>query len=79
MKVTITMKTPDVVFYAAQEEKERVLETEQDLTLAEMNEVAEQAFAEVQEASKKFFQYGEAVTLELDTEKQTCTVREVKK
>lgn len=58
MKIQITMKTPDCLYYATQdmEEEEKV---------------------EFEELCKKWFEYDEYVTLEVDTENKTCIVKEV--
>ena len=57
MKIKIFMKTPDAVYYAADEN----CDTDED----------RQA---VEDAAAKFFEYGECVTLELDTVEKTCEV-----
>ena len=64
MKIQITMKTPDAVTNA--------LEYTDFSYIPEENRDSESE--RIYKLCKKWFQYGECVTLEVDTEKETCVV-----
>lgn len=70
MKVRLVFKTPDVVENA-------VNEAISDGTTFSEEEI-ENFPDEFKELAKKWIQYGECVTLEIDTEKKTCVVVERK-
>ena len=81
MKFRVTMKTPDAlrdsihnavcdIFPSAYEFK----------NIAEQEQVEESIYnkkCKIEKLCKKWFEYGEYVTLEIDTEKESCTVLEV--
>lgn len=64
MKIQLCFKTPDVVHYALQDEEFLNLsEDEQDT---------------IKEVIEKYIEYGELITIELDTETQEAIVIKVK-
>lgn len=80
MKISITMKTNDAVYEAAQEYANRMAEDEdnakeiedeydgnKDYYIQTQHELFEQIV-------QKWFEYGECVTLEVDTKEETCKV-----
>lgn len=80
MKISITMKTTDAVYEAAQEYANRMAEDEdnakeiedeydgnKDYYIQTQHELFEQIV-------QKWFTYGECVTLEVDTKEETCKV-----
>lgn len=73
MKFVITMKTPDAVdcacAEAATEYNERVDETIMD----------EDIYSNLTEICERWFKYGESVSIEIDTDKNTATVLESRK
>lgn len=56
------MKSPDALNYAIKE----AFEDEEDTDFNDVNEV--------KQLCERWFQYGEYLTVEIDTEKKTCTV-----
>lgn len=59
MKIRLTFKTPDVVFYA-------------------INDIEGEEGIQAERAIGKWVKQGEYITVEVDTEKETCTVIPVK-
>ena len=76
MKIQITIKKPDVVIDAIDEALEDM--TMEGLSDEELVEIKEKRKEEYLELADKFFEYGEYLTVELDTEKETCVVVPVK-
>ena len=80
MKVRISLKTPDAVSYAVEEAYPLEAyneELDEFITLDPDSEEACEvmdAREDFKELSEKWFSYGECVTLEIDTESQTCKV-----
>ena len=70
MRIQISMKTSDVFDQVKEAIQSAVEFTETD----EQTEQNEELEAQAKDVFDKFFKYGEYVTLELDTEKQTLTV-----
>jgi hypothetical protein len=66
MQIEVTMKTPDALMDAINDA----------LSVVEDEEIRQEKEAALEELCKKWFQYGEYVTLIIDTDKQTCTVKE---
>lgn len=75
MKFTVMMKDPDALDVAIDDaiQEDESLQTmakdEQKAAIAERKE-------EMRKAARQWFDYGECVFLEIDTEAKTCTVRE---
>ena len=61
MKFRVTMKTPDAL-------EQTIEEVEDQLT------VRGKSISDVQDLCEKWFKYGESLTVEIDTEAQTCVV-----
>lgn len=78
MKFTVYLKDPDTlqdaINDAVKEELLRVLEDDE-----EREAVAEIRKQNTSEACATWFQYGECVTLEIDTKAMTCVVLPVKR
>jgi hypothetical protein len=72
MKFTITLKDPDGVQDSidALDEMESVAGLEPD----EIEAVQEARKEKAREITSKWFEYGEYLTVEIDTEAKTCTV-----
>lgn len=76
MKLFISMKTPDCVDYAVKEAiKQERDEFESEADKESFDEETDGG-AGAREVCKKWFRYGECVTLEVDTDAKTCTVLE---
>lgn len=73
MKFQVSMKCPDALDYAIEEAvryKIGPLDTEEKEM--EFDELVEQT----KELTERWFEYGEYITLTIDTEKETCIVNE---
>ena len=73
MKFRVTMKTPDALANA-------IHKASLDYAVNEGNKTDEDVMQEMYESTERlcerWFKYREIVTLEIDTEKKTCTVVE---
>jgi hypothetical protein len=74
MKFQVTMKTPDALGFAIQQVIES--ELEENCTDDLMDDIEQIDSEQIKDICKKWFKYEELVTLEIDTEKLTCTVLE---
>jgi nitrogen regulatory protein PII-like uncharacterized protein len=74
MKFQITMKDPDGVYDcmkdAAKEAAEQVTGVDED----EREGLVETKMEKIQKLAKQWFEYGEYLTVEIDTEAKTCVV-----
>ena len=73
MKVQVTLKSPDCLYYA----RESIVvwsENEDDEVDVEKTEVEQEKFKRV---ARKWFEYGEYLTVEIDTEEKSIRVLEV--
>lgn len=81
VKFTVTMKTPDAlessIKDAVVDSIQEDLDNERDSTNSDY--AIGKGVADTTELCRKWFKYGEVVVLEIDTEKQTCTVLEAKR
>lgn len=72
MKFTVSMKCPDALERAIELEAEGLVGGSSD------DEEADERYSELvrtaMEYAEKWFRYGEIVTLEIDSDKDTCTV-----
>jgi hypothetical protein len=75
MKFTVTMKTPDVLHDSI---TESVIRYNNDSVISyDDHDDPQEEIAKVEDlCKKKWFKYGEYVTLEIDTETNTCVVKE---
>jgi hypothetical protein len=73
MKIRVTMKDPDTLHDSI---KEAVADSLKDLGLStvELRAVAETRHESISTIARKWFEYGEYLTVEIDTEAQTCVV-----
>ena len=71
MKVQIKLKSPDCLYYAAES---IVWWNEDDDEDVEQTEIEREKFERV---AKKWIEYGEYLTVEIDTEKESIRVLEV--
>ena len=72
MRIEVTMKDPDTLY-------DSINEAVDDLKIdgiseTELEAVKEKRKEEIRELCGKWFEYGEYVTLIIDTEKETCIV-----
>lgn len=81
MKLTITLKDPDGVYEAIDDAAKTSLEGTTAATALDKDEIeglVEKRAAKLGEQCKKWIQYGEYVTIEIDTDAGTARVCEVK-
>ena len=80
MKLQITLKTPDCLDYPAREYAKELAIKNKDIISEEYDGNEDYYIAnkisEFHRMMEKWFEYGECVTLEIDTELKTCTVVE---
>lgn len=75
MKIKITMKDPDGVFDSVKEAVQREVEKLQ-LPEDEAESLIELRTEKTNKLLRKWFESGEYLTVEVDTEAETCTVEE---
>ena len=77
MKIKITFKDPDALIDCVADGVRENF-TIGDLSEEEAEKVLEVRGETVREICSKWFEYGEYLTVEVDTEKETCEVLEIK-
>jgi len=78
MKFTVTMKDPDTLHDAIEDACNSSV-GDMDIPDDEKKPIAELRIEKVSDLCGKWFEYGEYLTVEIDTEKQTCEVVEKKR
>jgi hypothetical protein len=73
MKFKVSMKDPDTLYDAINDALEEELEP-LGLDEDESEAVADVRRGKIREVCSKWFRYGEYLTVEIDTEAETCTV-----
>jgi hypothetical protein len=76
MKFQVTMKDPDAPFDAIDEALVEEVDKIVGLDTDERHAVIEERGEKVRDLCEKWFRYGELLTVEIDTDAQTCTVVE---
>jgi hypothetical protein len=74
MKIRVTMKNPDALHDAVEEAVKEELANADNLSEEEKEEIMEIRRNENIEKARKWFEYGEYLTVEIDTEADTCVV-----
>lgn len=74
MKIQITMKDPDTLHDAIREAVEEELSLIPSITDVERDELLEGRCERLNEIASKWFKYGEYLTVELDSDANTCAV-----
>ncbi len=75
MIINVTMKDPDCLYNCIEEDVKSDLEKIQGLSLSELALIVENRSAEIRAIlTEHFFEYGEYLSVEVDTEKLTATV-----
>jgi hypothetical protein len=74
MKFRVTLKDPDTLYDAIREEVEGNLANIDDLADHEKDALVDGRIDDIKEVAAKWFEYGEYLTVEIDTEARTCTV-----
>lgn len=77
MTFKIQMKDPDGVYESVRDAAQSSLGEAKGLTETELEKLCESRRDELDTLIRKWFQYGEYVTVEIDTEAMTATVCEV--
>lgn len=72
MKFRVTMKDPDCLYDAVNEALDKNMPPQ--LTREEWEQLKETRAENVRDIAGKWFEYGEYLTVEIDTEAKTCTV-----
>lgn len=78
MKFQVTMKDPDSLHDAIDEAVKQDLSTVVGLDDEDKESIAEIRADRVREIAERWFEYGEYLTVEIDTEAKTCTVLPVR-
>lgn len=77
MKFRVTMKDPDTLYEAIGESvKGQIEEQHASLDADEKESLRETRTAKIRELCSKWFEYGEYLTVEIDTDAGTCSVVE---
>lgn len=74
MKFQVTMKDPDVLYDAIKEALEKEIMSAEFEDDEERDMILETRQGKVAKICAKWFGFGEYLTVEIDTEKKTCTV-----
>lgn len=75
MIVRVTLKDPDTLYDAINDAVDECpIEQVHNVTAEEAESIREIRKERIRELSQKWFEYGEYVTLIIDTDKETCTV-----
>lgn len=74
MKFTVTMKDPDTLHDAIESAVREELEAVKELDADDREALAESRREKVSEICGKWFEYQEYLSVEIDTEADTCTV-----
>lgn len=75
MIIEITMKTPNILDSIKKQVESNIIS---ELLDYEKEEFLENQIEKAKELSEKWFKYEEYLTVEIDTEKETCIVKEAK-
>lgn len=75
MKFTVSMKNPDALDEAIQDAVRKELAANDGIAADEVDLLMEHRTEKIREACKQWFQYGEYLTVEVDTEANTCVVQ----
>lgn len=70
MNIRITFKTPDALEHAIND----AIEAEGEKI---GNSEREEMIEEIKDMASRWIKYGECITVEIDTEEQTCVVKEL--
>jgi len=71
------MKCPDALYEAIQGAAEESLQPTQGISAAQREQLVEQRVDAIVAICEEWFRYGEYLTVEVDTEVKTCTVKPV--
>ena len=74
MKFTVSMKDPDTLGDAIQEAVKEAVATIEGLDAEEREAVQEERQEKINSLCAKWFEYGEYLRVEIDTDAGTCTV-----
>lgn len=74
MKFKVTMKDPDTLHDAIEEAVKRELASVKELTEDDREALQEPRREKISDLCSQWFEYGEYLTVEIDTEAGTCVV-----
>lgn len=77
MRFTVSMKDPDTLDDAINDAVIRSTEGNHDLSPAERKAIQEVRREEAREVCERWFEYGEYLRVEIDTDAKTCVVTQV--
>ena len=72
MRFRVTMKDPDVLHDSINEALDKTMPPQ--LSRDEWEQIRESRAEDIKDVTNKWFEYGEYLTVEIDTEAQTCVV-----
>lgn len=75
MKITVTMKDPDTLHDAIRDAVKDEVEAMPGLDADEKEGVIETRVEKIHTLAGKWFEYGEYLSVEIDTDAETCTVK----
>lgn len=75
MKFTVSMKNPDALDDAIQDAVRKELASNDGISADEVDILMEHRSEKVREVCKQWFEHGEYLTVEIDTQAGTCTVQ----
>lgn len=75
MKFIVSMKNPDALDEAIQEAVRNDLKRSQDIAADEVDILMEHRCEKIRAICKQWFQHGEYLNVEVDTEANTCIVQ----
>ena len=75
MKFQVTMKDPDCLHDALREAARESVGQVEGLSEDEREAVLEKRLESLQEKTRRWFEYGEYLRVEIDTDANTCTLR----
>jgi hypothetical protein len=74
VRFRVTMKDPDGVYESLQDAAEESIKAIEGLSEREREELTESRRVTLGEATERWFRYSEYLTVEIDTEADTCIV-----
>ena len=74
MKFKVTMKDPDTLYDAIREAVKDEVQKIEGVDAEEKEGIIETRIEDTAKAASKWFEYGEYITVEIDTEANTCVV-----
>lgn len=74
MKFKVTMKDPDTPYDAIRDAVRDEVQTMENVDAEEKESISEIRYQRYAKTASKWFKYGELLTVEIDTDAETCVV-----